>query len=165
MHKIAPQIQDAVAIDLLHLADPTATEFKQHQHRVVGLLGTRFTMEQDFYKTRLIENHGLEVLIPKAQDINIIHRIIYEELCLSIIKDESRAEYRRIINDLTAQGAQSIILGCTEIALLVSDNDSPVPLFDTTAPTPVPLHCRRSTSSLGQIKRTQLLFDISCFFD
>lgn len=133
MHKVSHQIEAAVAIKLLHIADPTATEIKRSGHSVVGLLGTRFTMEQAFYKERLLERHCLQVKIPAVQDRDIIHRIIYEELCLGIVKSESRAEYRRIMQDLASKGAQAIILGCTEISLLVSQQDSPVPLFDTAA--------------------------------
>lgn len=133
MHKVAHHIEAAVAIKLFHIADPTAVEIRKSGHLVVGLLGTRFTMEQSFYKERLLERHGLQVKVPAAQDRDIIHRIIYEELCLGLVKAESRAEYRRVIQDLASQGAQAIILGCTEISLLVSEQDSLVPLFDTTA--------------------------------
>jgi aspartate racemase len=133
MHKVAHDIEAAVSIKLLHIADPTATEIKKSGHAVVGLLGTRFTMEQAFYKERLLEHHGLQIKIPTLEDRDAIHRIIYEELCLGIVKPESRTEYRRVMQDLASQGAQAIILGCTEISLLVSEQDSPVPLFDTTA--------------------------------
>lgn len=133
MHKVAHQIEAAVAIKLLHIADPTAAAISKSGHSVVGLLGTRFTMEQAFYKERLIQRHGLQVKVPAAQDRDIIHRIIYEELCLGVVKAESRAQYRRVIQDLASHGAQAIILGCTEISLLVSEHDSSVPLFDTTA--------------------------------
>jgi aspartate racemase len=133
MHKVAHQIETAVNIPLLHIADPTAAEIKTSGHTMVGLLGTRFTMEQAFYKDLLRDHHGLQVKVPAMADRNIVHRIIYEELCLGIVKAESRAEYRRVMQDLAAQGVQSIILGCTEISLLVNAHDSPVPLFDTTA--------------------------------
>lgn len=133
MHKVAHQIEAAVAIKLLHIADPTAAAISKSGHSVVGLLGTRFTMEQAFYKERLIQRHGLQVKVPAVQDRDIIHRIIYEELCLGVVKAESRAQYRRVIQDLASHGAQAIILGCTEISLLVSEHDSSVPLFDTTA--------------------------------
>lgn len=133
MHKVAHHIEAAVAIKLLHIADPTAAEIKKSGHSIVGLLGTRFTMEQAFYKNRLLERHGLQVKIPIAQDCEITHRIIYEELCLGIVKSESRAEYRRVMRELASHGAQAIILGCTEISLLVNAQDSLVPLFDTTA--------------------------------
>ncbi|MBM7059165.1 aspartate/glutamate racemase family protein [Pseudomonas sp. UL073] len=132
MHKVAPAIEAAVRIPLLHIADPTAAAIKQAGWQRVGLLGTRFTMEQAFYRERLSERHGLAVLIPDAADRDIVHRIIYEELCLGQVRDESRAEYRRIMAALVEQGAQVIILGCTEIALLVSAADATVPLFDTT---------------------------------
>jgi aspartate racemase len=132
MHKVAHYIEAAVAVPLLHIADPTAAEIKQAGHSVVGLLGTRFTMEQGFYRERLREQHGLEVIVPGNQDREIIHRIIYEELCLGIVKPESRAEYQRIMRTLVSQGAEAIILGCTEISLLVSQQDVDVPLFDTT---------------------------------
>lgn len=133
MHKVAHHIEASVNIKLLHIADPTAAEIKKSGHSVVGLLGTRFTMEQAFYKDRLLEHHGLQVKVPAIPDRDIIHRIIYEELCLGIVKAESRVEYRRVMQDLASQGVQSIILGCTEISLLVSERDSPLPLFDTTA--------------------------------
>lgn len=133
MHKVAPAIEAAVRIPLLHIADPTAQEIKRAGLRTVGLLGTRFTMEQAFYKERLRALHGLQVVVPEPDDRDIVHRIIYEELCLGHISDASRAEYRRIMTDMVAQGAQAIILGCTEISLLVAQQDASVPLFDTTA--------------------------------
>lgn len=133
MHKVADTIESATGMALLHIADPTAAEIRRAGHSVVGLLGTRFTMEQAFYRERLTERHGLQVRIPDAQDRDIIHRIIYEELCLGIVKDDSRLEYRRIMKRLAADGAQAIILGCTEISLLVDQQDSDIALFDTTA--------------------------------
>lgn len=133
MHKVAPAIEAAVGIPLFHIADPTAADIKRAGLRKIGLLGTRFTMEQAFYKDRLRELHGLEVLVPVAADRDIVHRIIYDELCLGSIVDGSREEYRRIIAGLVEQGAQAIILGCTEISLLVDQHDAAVPLFDTTA--------------------------------
>jgi aspartate racemase len=132
MHKVAPAIEASVRIPLLHIADATAAEIKTAGFSTVGLLGTRFTMEEDFYLGRLRERHALQVLIPQPQDRAIIHRIIYDELCLGRIVDESRSEYARIMSELIAQGAQAIILGCTEISLLVGAQDSAVPLFDTT---------------------------------
>jgi aspartate racemase len=132
MHKVAPAIQAAVTIPLLHIADPTAAAVKQAGIRTVGLLGTRFTMEEDFYRGRLETQHGLAVVIPDATDRDVVHRVIYDELCLGVTKEASRAAYREIIGRLVAQGAQGIILGCTEIGLLVQPEDSPVPLFDTT---------------------------------
>lgn len=133
MHKVAADIQDSVNIPLLHIADPTAERIKSAGLSRIGLLGTRFTMEQDFYKDRLRDRHGLDVLIPPAADRETVHRIIYEELCLGSVRPESRNEYRRIIAALIEQGAQAIILGCTEISLLVAQGDAGVPLFDTTA--------------------------------
>jgi aspartate racemase len=133
MHRVASAIEAAVRIPLLHIADPTAAEIKQAGFSTIGLLGTRFTMEQDFYCSRLRERHGLRVLIPNQKDREIIHRIIYEELCLGKVVPGSRAEYRRVMAELIAQGAEAIILGCTEISLLVGQRDSEVPLFDTTA--------------------------------
>jgi aspartate racemase len=133
MHKVARSIEAAVAIPLLHIADPTAAEIKQAGHSVVGLLGTSFTMEQEFYRERLRASHGLQVIVPTARDRESIHKIIYDELCLGVVKPESRAEYRRVMQSLVSQGAQAIILGCTEISLLVNQHDSEVPLFDTTA--------------------------------
>ena len=132
MHKVAEFIVAAVNIPLLHIADPTADAIKHAGHTTVGLLGTRFTMEQDFYRDRLITQHGLIVLTPSDHDRNVVHRIIYEELCLGKVLTESRDEYRRVMADLVAQGAQAIILGCTEISLLVDQRDAAVPLFDTT---------------------------------
>lgn len=111
MHKVASTIEAAVAIPLLHIADPTAIEIKRAGHSVIGLLGTRFTMEQAFYRDRLSEHHGLRVLVPDSADREIIHRIIYEELCLGAVNPESRDEYRRVIGKLVSQGAQAIILG------------------------------------------------------
>jgi aspartate racemase len=133
MHKVASAIEAAVSLPLLHIADPTAIEIKRVGHPTVGLLGTRFTMEEPFYRDRLRERHGLRVIVPGAQDRATVHRIIYEELCLGIVSPESRSEYRRVMVDLASEGAQSIILGCTEISLLVDKQDFAVPLFDTTA--------------------------------
>ena len=133
MHKVAPAIEAAVDIPLLHIADPTAEAIRAAGVTTVGLLGTRFTMEQAFYKDRLVDRFGLKVLTPSEADRQVVHRIIYEELCLGRIRDESREEYRRIIAALVAQGAEAVILGCTEISLLVGPADASVPLFDTTA--------------------------------
>ena len=131
MHLVAPAIEAAVAIPLLHIADPTARAIKAAGHEKVGLLGTAFTMEQDFLKVRLRDHHGLQVLVPGAEDRALVHRIIYEELCRGRIEPASRAAYRAVMARLVADGAQSIILGCTEIGLLVSQDDASVPLFDT----------------------------------
>jgi len=132
MHRFAPQIIANTRIDFLHIADPTAQEIKQAGLQKVGLLGTCFTMEQDFYKGRLEREHGLQVLIPEVADREQIHRIIYEELVRGVVKEASRRLYRNVIARLVSAGAQAIILGCTEIMLLVGAQDSPVPLFDTT---------------------------------
>lgn len=141
MHKVAAEIETAVSIPLLHIADPTAHEIKKAGFSKVGLLGTRFTMEQGFYKARLQEQHGLQVLIPNQQDREVVHSIIYEELCLGVVKPESRVQYQRVIADLVAQGAQAVILGCTEISLLVGQQDVQVHLFDTTA-----IHARQAAN-------------------
>ena len=141
MHKVAPAITAAVNIPLLHIADPTAQAVLQAGLSTVGLLGTRFTMEQDFYRARLEKNHGLTVLVPPLADRDLVHRVIYEELCLGEVRVESRAAYLRVMADLAAQGAQAIILGCTEIGLLVQTPDCALPLFDTTA-----LHARHAAA-------------------
>ncbi len=133
MHKVAPAIEAAVQIPLLHIADPTAEAIRAAGVSTVGLLGTRFTMEQAFYKDRLVDKFGLKVLTPNEADRQVVHRIIYEELCLGRIREESRDEYRRVIAALVEQGAEAVILGCTEISLLVGPADAAVPLFDTTA--------------------------------
>jgi aspartate racemase len=117
---------------LLHIADPTAVAIQEHGFTTVGLLGTRFTMEQDFYRSRLEKDHGLTVLTPPPEDRDLVHQIIYQELCLGQVLDASRDTYLRVIRDLQTQGAQAIILGCTEIGLLVKQHDCTLPLFDTT---------------------------------
>lgn len=132
MHKLADQMTSNVSIPLLHIADATAEKIVSAGIKRIGLLGTRFTMEHDFYKGRLIHNYGLDVLIPEKADRDIIHRVIYEELVLGKIVDASRREYQRIMNDLLAKGAEGIILGCTEIELLITEGDSSAPLFPTT---------------------------------
>ncbi|HNO95615.1 MAG TPA: aspartate/glutamate racemase family protein, partial [Anaerolineales bacterium] len=132
MHKLADQMTSNVSIPLLHIADATAEKIVSAGIKRIGLLGTRFTMEHDFYKGRLIHNYGLDVLIPEKTDRDIIHRVIYEELVLGKIVDASRREYQRIMNDLLAKGAEGIILGCTEIELLITEGDSSAPLFPTT---------------------------------
>ena len=132
MHKVAPAIQAAVAIPLLHIADACADPVRSRGMERVGLLGTRFTMEQDFYAARLREKFGLETLIPGPKEREEVHRVIYDELVLGKILPESRQRYQDIIAGLAEQGAQGVILGCTEIGLLVRPEDSPVPLFDTT---------------------------------
>jgi aspartate racemase len=137
MHKVAPAIEAAAAVPLLHIVDPTAEAIRAQGFRRGGLLGTRFTMEQDFYRRRLEDRHGLEVCVPDEADRVTLHRIIFEELCLGRILPASRDDYRRIMATLIKDGAQAIILGCTEISLLVSQDDAAVPLVDTTA-----LHAR-----------------------
>lgn len=133
MHKVAPEIEAAIDIPLLHIADATAAKLRADGITRVGLLGTRFTMEQDFYKGRLQERFGLAVLVPDEAGRDRVHRIIYDELCLGEIRESSRAEYLAIIEELAAAGAEAVILGCTEIALLVGDARAAVPLYDTTA--------------------------------
>ncbi|UNK42672.1 aspartate/glutamate racemase family protein [Luteimonas sp. S4-F44] len=133
MHKVAGHIESAVEIPLLHIADPTAEAIQAQGLRRVGLLGTRFTMEQAFYRARLEDKHGLQVLTPAPDDREVVHRVIYDELCLGRVREVSRAAYLAIIDRLVAEGAQAIILGCTEISLLVEPQHVPqVPLFDTT---------------------------------
>jgi aspartate racemase len=131
MHKVADQVQAAIDIPLLHIADVAAAAVSAAGVRTVGLLGTAFTMEQDFYVDRLAAS-GLDVLVPPAPDRAEVHRIIYDELCLGIVRDESRRVYREVIERLVVAGAQGIILGCTEIELLITAGDSPVPVFPTT---------------------------------
>lgn len=130
MHKVASDIEAAVPVPLLHIADATAAAVKAAGMGRIGLLGTRFTMEQDFYRRRL-EQHGLEVVVPEAGCRQAVHRIIYEELCMGTIRAESRAVYQAAMQELVRQGAQGIVLGCTEIGLLVSAGEAPVPVFDT----------------------------------
>lgn len=132
MHKLASQVQSAVNLPLLHIADATAAAIQKAGIQTVGLLGTRFTMEEDFYRGRLVDRHGLSVLIPSEVQRMIVHQVIYGELCLGKINPDSRVQYREIIQDLVEQGAQGVILGCTEIGLLIKQTDSPVPVFDTT---------------------------------
>ncbi|MFE0376689.1 aspartate/glutamate racemase family protein [Streptomyces inhibens] len=131
MHKVADQVAAAVGIPLLHLADTTADAVRTNGLRRIGLLGTAFTMEQDFYRGRL-ESHGLEVLVPDAAGRSTVHRVIYEELCLGIVHEESRKSFMAIIGELVAAGAEGIVLGCTEIELLIGPEHSPVPVFPTT---------------------------------
>lgn len=132
MHKVAPQIEAAISIPLLHIADATAEKLQLNNVKRVGLLGTRFTMEQDFYKGRITDNFGIEVIVPKAEQQTLVHDVIYQELCHGEIKAESRVDYLKVIDDLYQQGAEAVILGCTEIALLVQQKHTQVPLYDTT---------------------------------
>ena len=132
MHKMAPEIEHATGLNVLHIADVTGAAISKNQIQKVGLLGTRFTMEGDFYKKRLKDNYDIEVIIPEDTDRQIIHDIIYNELCLGVIKDDSRQKYIDIINKLCANGAEGIILGCTEIPLLIKQSDVLIPVYDTT---------------------------------
>jgi len=132
MHKVADQIQAGIRVPLLHIVDVTAEKIKQAGIRRVGLLGTRFTMEDDFYRGRLTGQFGLEVITPESEDRETVHRIIYEELCLGNIRTESKARLAGIMGRLGERGAEGIILGCTELGLLSSAKDSRVRLFDTT---------------------------------
>ncbi|MER2022966.1 MAG: aspartate/glutamate racemase family protein [Stenotrophomonas sp.] len=132
MHRLADAVQAAIAIPLLHIADPTAAAIKAAGLQRVGLLGTAFTMEQDFYTGRLTQAHGLQVLIPEADDRAAVHRIIYDELVQGQVLPASRETYRAAMQRLVDRGAQGIILGCTEIMLLVGAQDATVPVFDTT---------------------------------
>ncbi len=132
MHRVAPQVESGISIPLLHIADATAEEISRQGMKKIGLLGTAFTMEQDFYKGRLEQQYGLEVMIPDEADRALVHQIIYDELCLGKIRDASRHEYLRIMDSLRQKGAEGIILGCTEIALLVNSEHTEIPLFDTT---------------------------------
>lgn len=133
MHKVAPQVQEAISIPILHLADTTAERIKAAGMKAIGLLGTSFTMEEDFYKGRLVEKYELDVLVPPKSDREIVHRVIYDELCVGQVQDESRDEFLRIIEDLRARGAEGIIEGCTEIVMLVQQHHTDIPLFDTTS--------------------------------
>lgn len=136
MHKLAEQVQAAISIPLLHIADAVGENLIQNNHKKVALLGTQFTMEQDFYKQRLADKFSIDVLVPAAQERAIIHNVIYNELCKGIIKSESKAAYLAIIDKLKQQGAEAVILGCTEIGLLVQQADTSMPLLDSTT-----LHC------------------------
>ena len=132
MHKVADAIVAAIEIPFVHIADTTAHAVRAAGLETVGLLATGYTMEQDFYVGRLRDRHGLQVLVPDEPDRRIVHSVIYEELCVGVIDDSSREHYRRIMRDLAERGAQGILLGCTEIDLLVGPQDAPVPVFDTT---------------------------------
>jgi aspartate racemase len=132
MHKMAEAVQSSVNIPLIHIADSTAEKISDQGIKTVGLLATAFTMEQDFYRGRLVDRYGLEVLVPSEQERKIVHDVIYGELCRGIILPSSREAYKRIMETLVNRGAEAIILGCTEITLLLKQEDSSVPLFDTT---------------------------------
>ena len=131
MHKVVPQIQKKITIPIIHIADATAEKLKEYGIHKVALLGTKYTMTQNFYKERM-RNQGIEVVIPSEKEVELVNHVIYDELCLGIIKDESREAYIDIIKSLKEKGAEGVILGCTEIGLLVQQKDSPLPVFDTT---------------------------------
>lgn len=139
MHLVAEHLQANIQIPLLHIADATAMALQADDIDKVGLLGTRFTMTEDFYKNRLVERFGIDVRVPGEQEQDLVHEVIYQELCRGLIKDASKTKYLGIIEALHGQGAQAVILGCTEIALLVQQADTHVPLYDTTA-----LHAARA---------------------
>lgn len=141
MHKVADEIRSAVGIPFVHIAEAAAEALQARAIRSVGLLGTAFTMEQDFYTGILRRDYGMEVLLPSTEERALVHRVIYDELCLGKVKPDSRAAYLRIIAALSRQGAQGVILGCTEIGLLVKQEDTPVPLFDTTV-----IHAHKAVS-------------------
>jgi aspartate racemase len=132
MHKVADQVQKNVAVPLLHIADATAEEITTRGLKTIGLLGTKFTMEQSFYKDRLADKHGLEVIVPKKNDRHAVDHIIYDELCCGEVTPSSKETFCAVMDDLVADGAEGIILGCTEIGLLVGQRDVHIPLFDTT---------------------------------
>ncbi|WP_213384942.1 aspartate/glutamate racemase family protein [Acinetobacter pittii] len=149
MHKVAAQIEDSITVPFLHIADATAKEILSQNIGKVALLGTAFTMEQDFYKSRLWD-YGIDVIIPNEEDRKTVHRIIYEELCLGVINPDSQQKYIAIVERLIAEGAQGIILGCTEICMLIGELKFSVPLFDTTA-----IHAKEAVSfSLSENKNS-----------
>lgn len=151
MHKVAAEIELAITIPFVHIGDTTAAAVKAAGHTKVGLLATGYTMSQDFYVGRM-RGHGLDVIVPGEDDRKIVHDVIYDELCRGIVEDASRDEYRRIMRALADQGAEAILLGCTEIDLLVGERDSPVPVFDTTR-----LHAERAvTLALGASPRPSM---------
>ena len=139
MHKVAAEVAGAVRIPFVHIADTTADSVRTAGLQRVGLLATAYTMEQDFYVGRLRDRHGLDVLVPDDTDRRIVHDVIYDELCVGVVSEPSREQYRRIMAALVARGAEGILLGCTEIDLLISAEDSPVPVYDTTR-----LHAERA---------------------
>src|SRR6056297_3332974 len=141
MHKMAPQVQESIKVPLLHIADAAADEIKSRNMGKVGLLGTKFTMEQDFYKKRIKDNYGIDVIIPKQEERDIVHKVIYKELISGIINESSRKKFQKIIENLKERGAEGVILGCTEIPLLIKEKDSVIPVFDTTM-----LHARKAVN-------------------
>jgi aspartate racemase len=150
MHKVADAISAAINVPFVHIADTTADAVRDAGASTVGLLATAYTMEHDFYVGRLRDRHGLEVLVPGREDRRIVHRVIYDELCVGVVNDHSRREYRRIMGDLAEHGAEAILLGCTEIDLLVGPDDAPVPVFDTTR-----LHAERAVEMALEPLRTR----------
>ena len=140
LHKVAPQVQARIRVPLVHIAEAAAERLLEQGVTRVGLLGTKYTMTQEFYRDKLVER-GIEVLIPEGDDIDLINRVIFEELCLGVVKEDSRAEYLRVIESLQQRGAQGILLGCTELGLIVSDKDVTLPLFDTTE-----IHAKKALS-------------------
>lgn len=139
MHKMAEAVEQNISLPLIHIADTTAEEIKSLNLKKIALLGTRFTMEQDFYKKRLADRHHLDVIIPSDEEMDIVHKIIYKELCMGQIKNESKMAYQKIIRNLELNGAEGVILGCTEIPLLIKQGDVSIPIFDTTA-----IHARKA---------------------
>ena len=133
MHKVMPEIEQKITVPILHIADTTAQKLLEQGVKKVGLLGTAFTMEQDFYKGRLTDKFGIDVVVPDENERKQVHDIIYQKLCRGEIKEESRVIYSQVIEKLSQQGAEAVILGCTEIALLIQQQHTDVPLFDTTA--------------------------------
>ena len=131
LHKVAPQVQERIHVPLVHIAEAAADELRANGIRRVGLLGTKYTMTQEFYRDKLTER-GIDVLIPEGGDIDLVNRVIFDELCLGVVKPDSKAAYLRVISELQARGAQGILLGCTELGLIVSAEDVSLPLFDTT---------------------------------
>jgi aspartate racemase len=142
MHKVAGEVQAMVSVPIVHIADATADVLEKDRITKVALLGTKYTMTEDFYKSRLIDR-GFEVVIPDGEDIDTVNEIIFDELCVGIIKDESRKKYSEIIDKLKAKGAQAVILGCTEIGLLIEQKDSSLPIYDTTV-----IHAMRAAEML-----------------
>ena len=140
LHKVAPQVQARIRVPLVHIAEAAAERLLDQGVTRVGLLGTKYTMTQEFYRDKLVER-GIEVLIPEEEDIELVNRVIFEELCLGVVKEDSRAEYLRVIESLQERGAQGILLGCTELGLIVSDKDVMLPLFDTTE-----IHAKKALS-------------------